>query len=341
MSEFDPTPPQPEVNGARVSSPAAPVATEPTLAGEDTRAPLPRKSRVPAFFFGAFTGCLVLIIAGSLIAFAVAGSRRGSGELSLSGQKIAIITIEGEILESRDIVESIHKYAEMSSVKGIVIRINSPGGAIAPSQEIYSEILKTKRKTGKPFVASFDSVAASGGFYIAAACDEIVANPGSITGSIGVILQWMDIEDLVRWAKLKPETITSGALKDAGSPLREMTPQEREYFQRVVLQLHSQFVRAVATGRKGKISEAEVRGLADGRIFTGEEAVALKLVDSLGNLGDAVNVAAKRAGIKDDPSTVYPRRREPSLIDLLGDTGADSVIEKIVNRRAARFLYRW
>ena len=238
-------------------------------------------------------------------------------------------------------VESIHKYAENSSVKGIVIRINSPGGAIAPSQEIYSEILKTKRKSGKPFVASLDSVAASGGFYIAAACDEIVANPGSITGSIGVILQWMDIEDLVKWAKLKPETITSGALKDAGSPLRELTAQEREYFQRIVLQLHGQFVRAVAAGRSGKLTEAEVRQLADGRIFTGEEAVTLKLVDRLGNLGDAVNVAARRAGIEADPATVYPRRREPNLIDLLGDTSAESVVDKIVNRRAARFLYRW
>lgn len=330
-------------DGARVSSPAQIEPIPPAQsAAEDSRAPQKARSRVPVFFFGAFTGCLVLIVGGAFLAFALAGSRRNTGDFSFSTHKIAIVTIEGEIFESRDTIEAIHRYAENATVKGIVMRINSPGGAIAPSQEIYSEILKTRRKSHKPFVASLDTVAASGGFYIASACDEIVANPGSITGSIGVILQWMDIEDLIRWAKLKPETITSGPLKDAGSPYRQLTEQERQYFQRIVLQLHSQFVRAVAVGRRGKISEEEIRRIADGRVFTGEEALGLKLVDRLGNLDDAVNVTAKLAGIRGEASTIYPRRREPNLLDLLGgDSDAESLIEKIVNRRAARFLYRW
>ncbi|HVS33180.1 MAG TPA: signal peptide peptidase SppA [Thermoanaerobaculia bacterium] len=339
MSEFEPEKP----DGARVSPPAP--AQEP--AGEDTRAPqvivevpAPRKSRTGMFFIGALSGCAFVVLGGLLLVLAVAGSR-GGGELSLSTQKIAIITIEGEIFESRATIEAIHRYANNATVKGIVMRINSPGGAIAPSQEIYSEILKTKRKSGKPFVASFDTVAASGGFYIAAACDRIVANPGSITGSIGVILQWVEIEDLLRWARMNPETITSGALKAAGSPFKELSEQERQYLQRVVVQLHTQFVKAVAAGRRGKITEEQVQAVADGRVFTGEEAVTLKLVDELGNLDDAVNTAAKLAGIKGDPATIYPRRRQPTLIDLLSDGGADSMIERIVNRRAARFLYKW
>jgi protease-4 len=306
-----------------------PVAPEP-----------PRRSRSGAFLLGLFSGCLVIVVGGILVAIAVAATRQDRGQFSLSTNRVAILPIEGEILEARDTVETLQRYVRSATVRAIVIRINSPGGAVAPSQEIYSEILKAKRK--KPIVASLDSVAASGGFYIATACDEIVANPGSITGSIGVLLQWMNMEDLVRWAKMKPNTITSGDLKDAGSPYRELTPTEREYFQRIVLQLHRQFVKAVANGRRGKLTEAEVGQLADGRVFTGEEAVALKLVDRLGSLHDAVLVAGKRAGIDGEPSTIYPRRRDVTLIDLLTDSSdAKSFLEHFVNRRAARFLYLW
>src|SRR4029077_4165305 len=141
-------------------------------------------------------------------------------------------------------------------VKAIVMRIDSPGGSIAPTQEIYEEIHKIRRS--KPVVASLSTVAASGGFYIASACDPIIASPGSITGSIGVILQWMEVKDLLAWAKMKPETITSGPLKAAGSPYLELSEAERAYLQRITLQLHAQFVRAVTAGRKGKMTEAEV-----------------------------------------------------------------------------------
>lgn len=302
----------------------------------------PRKSRGGMFFLGTLSGCLIVIVGALVIAFIVAASQGDSGRFALSTEKIAIVPIEGEILESREAIEAIHRHADNALVKGIVIRINSPGGAIAPSQEIYSEIRKTRQESGKPIVASLDSVAASGGFYIAAACDQIVANPGSITGSIGVILQWLDLSNLVTWAKMRDETIVSGAMKDAGSPFRQLTPEERSYFQRLVSQLHVQFVKAVAAGRKGKISEADVSRLADGRVFTGEEAHSLKLVDQLGNLDDAVMITARLAGVKGKPVTIYPRRRKPGLLELLSDSSeAEAMIERIISRRAAQFLYRW
>jgi protease IV len=341
MTEQDFTPYDP--SGGQASPPVPPdTPPEPPRTGEAPVLHEKKKSRTGVFFLGAFSGCLIVFVGLMFFVFAMAAKRQGgTTDFKFSTNKIAIVPIEGEILESRDIIEALHRHADNSMVKAMVVRINSPGGAIAPSQEIYSEIRKIRQRTGKPIVASMDSVAASGGFYIAVACNEIVANPGSITGSIGVILQWMDLEDLVRWAKMKPETITSGTMKAAGSPYREMSDAERQYFQRIVLQLHDQFVRAVADGRKGKISGEEVARLADGRVFTGEEAHQLKLVDKLGNLDDAVRVAARLAGVRGEPSTLYPRRRQPTLIDLLTNNDAESMMEWVVNRKAARFLYRW
>ncbi len=300
----------------------------------------PRKSRVGTFFFGIFSGCLVTLIGFSFLAIVVAGRRTDSTDF-FSTQKVAIVPIEGEIFEARETLEVLHRYADSSMVRAIVMRINSPGGAIGASQEIYEEIQKVRKKSGKPIVASLDNVAASGGFYIAAACDQIIANPGSITGSIGVLLQWMEIKDLVNWAKMKPQTITTGPLKDTGSPYRDLTDAERAYLQRIALQLHQQFLRAVIAGRKGKITAQELARVADGRVFTGEEALALKLVDRLGNLDDAVTIAAKMAGVRGKPGTIYPRKRKPTLLDLLSDTtDSESLIDRVVSRRAG-FLYRW
>lgn len=303
--------------------------------------PPKRKSRVGTFFLGAFTGCLLVFGAVAFLVILAAATGRDSGEFSFGSNKVAVIPIEGEIVDARDALDALKRYAESTSVKAIVIRINSPGGAIAPSQEIYAAIRRTHADTGKPIVASLDSVAASGGFYIASACDEIVANPGSITGSIGVILQWFDVKELLQWAKLKPETITSGAMKDAGSPYRQITPEERAYFQGVVTQLHSQFVRDVAIGRKGKMTQADVARIADGRIFTGEQALAIKLVDRMGSIDDAVRRAGILAGIHGAPTMVWPRRRERKLFDLFGETEAAALLERIATRRVPQFLFRW
>jgi protease IV len=306
----------------------------------DARSAAPRKSRAGVFFAGALSGCVV-VFAGIFFLFILFALTRSDSEMHL-GDKVAVVAIEGEILDARDAVEAIHRYAGNSSVKAIVMRINSPGGAIAPSQEIYEAVRNAHAESGKPIVASLDSVAASGGFYIASACDRIVANPGSITGSIGVILQWMEMKDLLAWAKLKPETITAGAFKASGSPYEALTDAERAYLQRVVGQLHGQFIRAVADGRKGKMTLADVSRVADGRIFTGEEALALKLVDQLGNLDDAVALAGKLAHMDGKPATIYPKRRRPGLLDVFTDSSeSESPIERILSRRAPRFLYKW
>jgi protease-4 len=303
--------------------------------------PPKRKSRVGTFFLGALSGCALVFGAIAFLVILGAAMGRDSGELNFGSNKVAVIPIEGEILDARDALDALRRYANSATVKAIVIRVNSPGGAIAPSQEIYAAIRRTRADTGKPIVASLDSVAASGGFYIASACDEIVANPGSITGSIGVILQWFDVKELMQWAKLKSETITSGAMKDAGSPYRQITPEERAYFQGVVTQLHTQFVRDVAIGRKGKMTQADVARIADGRIFTGEQALAIKLVDRMGSIDDAVRRAAKLAGIRGEPTMIWPRRRERKLFDLFGDTEAAALLERIAARRVPQFLFRW
>jgi protease-4 len=302
--------------------------------------PPPRKSRAGSFFFGALTGCLVVFAGMFFLAILAFALKDDTSELSI-GDKVAVIPIEGEIVESRETIDALEKYADNGSVKAMVIRINSPGGSIAPSQEIYAAIRRTRAHSGKPIVASLDSVAASGGFYIAAACDRIVANPGSITGSIGVILQWFDMKELVQWAKLKPETITSGALKDAGSPYRELTPAERQYFQGIVSQLHSQFVRDVVQGRNGRMKYDEVARIADGRIFTGEQALQLKLVDQLGSIDDAVRAAGKLAGVKGEPKKLWPKRRESSLLELLSGGETETLLQRVVSRRLPQFLYRW
>lgn len=300
----------------------------------------PRKSRTGTFFLGIFSGCLVGIFVFSFLAVVIASSRNGTTDFSI-GDKVAVVPIEGEIRDARDTIDLLHRYANSVSVKALVVRINSPGGAVAPSQEIYEEIQKTRRQSGKPIVASFDSVAASGGYYIASACDEIVSNPGTITGSIGVILQWMDVQDLVRWAKIKPETITSGALKDAGSPFRDLTEGERAYLQRITTQLHQQFIRAVFDGRKGRIPQADLTRIADGRVFTGEEALSLKLVDRLGNLDDAVALAGQLAHMRGVPSKLYPKKHKNTLLDLLGgSTDNETLVDRVVSRRPG-FLYRW
>jgi protease-4 len=318
--------------------------------------PPPRPAAIPAhvtvttnkrsgFGLGFFAGCLGL--AGVLVLFMIALAMlagEGAGREAFPiGDRVAVLEIEGEIIDSRDTIENLHDYADAHGVRAIIVRINSPGGAVAPSQEIFSEILKVRKESGKPIVASMNSVAASGGYYIAAACDSIVANPGTITGSIGVISQWFNMEELVRWAKMKPETLTSGRMKDAGSPFRAISPEEREYLQRVVTQLHEQFVSAVAEGRHGKLTRDEVRKLADGRIYTGEEAKRLKLVDEIGNFDRAVEVAAGLAGMKGTPKVLYPRRKDPTLLEIFSSMRQtpEQMIRGVAQREGSPFLYRW
>ena len=228
------------------------------------------------------------------------------------GSRLALIRIEGPIIDSKDATDEIKEYAKDKSIKAIVLRIDSPGGAVAPSQEIYEEVKKAVAR--KNVIVSMGSVAASGGYYIAAPATKIIANPGTLTGSIGVIMEIPNIEGLMNKIGIKTEVIKSGRHKDIASAFRTMGKEEREILQGVMDNVHEQFMKAVAEGRKIKMEE--VRKIADGRIFTGEQAKTHGLVDDLGTLEDAIKTAATLAGIKEEP-VVVSKKDKLSVIDLL------------------------
>jgi len=240
------------------------------------------------------------------------------------GDKIGIVEVKGVITQSSAIIEEIHQYDEDEGVKAIILRIDSPGGGVGPSQEIYREILKVKSR--KKVITSMGSVAASGGYYIACASDLIVANPGTITGSIGVLMEFTNIEELFKKIAIKGVVLKSGEHKDIGSPFREMTPQERKIIQSVIDNVHRQFIQAVSEGRK--LDRAKVAEIADGRILTGEQAKQLGLVDQLGNLQDTVDAAAKLAGIEGKPNVLYPKKRF-SIWELLVKETTSAILETL------------
>jgi len=258
-------------------------------------------------------GCLAVILAPPVLILLLLGiSLLGKFSLSL-GKKVAVLPIIGVISESDQLVEHLKRYGKDDSVKAVVLRINSPGGGVAPSQEIYEEVRKLNAK--KPVLASMGSIAASGGYYIASATRKIYANPGTMTGSIGVAMPFVNLKELVDKIGIKGMAVKSGEFKDIGSPLREMTPQEREVLQSVVDNVHMQFVNAVALSRN--LPQEDVIHIADGRIFTGEQAKALRLVDELGTLEDAIREAAQQGGISGDPRVVSPPKGRASLLDII------------------------
>jgi len=228
------------------------------------------------------------------------------------GERVAIIRIEGPIIDSKASIDEIKDYAKDPSIKAIVLRIDSPGGAVAPSQEIYEEVRKAAVK--KKIVVSMGSVAASGGYYIASSASRIVANPGTLTGSIGVIMEIPNFSGLMNKVGVKTEVIKSGKHKDIASVFRGIGKEEREILQSALDNVHEQFITAVSEGRKLLIDD--VRAIADGRIFTGEQALKAGLVDELGNLEDAVKAAAKLSGIKGEPEVVTKKERF-SLTNIL------------------------
>ncbi|MDE3241426.1 MAG: signal peptide peptidase SppA [Nitrospirota bacterium] len=229
-------------------------------------------------------------------------------DLDVSGEdRIALIRVEGVILDAQQTVGDLKKYGESPSVKAIVLRIDSPGGGVVPSQEIHDAVKRIRNKNNKAVVASMGTVAASGGYYIAAATDRIIANPGTLTGSIGVIMELANFEGLLKKIGVESVVVKSGEHKDIGSPFRKMKEEDRLILQAVMDDVHSQFIEAVAEGRS--LDVREVRTLADGRVFTGRQAKAAKLVDELGDLDDAIKVAAEMAGIEGEPHVVEPRRR--------------------------------
>ena len=228
------------------------------------------------------------------------------------GERVALIRIEGPILDSKAAIDEIKEHGKDPSIKAIVLRIDSPGGAVAPSQEIYEEVRKVTAR--KKVIVSMGSVAASGGYYIAAPATRIFANPGTLTGSIGVIMEIPNLQGLMNKIGVKTEVIKSGSHKDLASMFRSMGKEERAILQGTLDNVHEQFIKAVADGRK--MLQDDVRKIADGRVFTGEQAVKAGLVDELGDLEDAINAAGRLAGIKGEPEVVT-KKEHFSLISLL------------------------
>lgn len=230
--------------------------------------------------------------------------------------EILNLEINGVILNGKKFLNHLKKHAKEDSVKAIIIEVNSPGGAVGPSQEIYYEILRAKQETKKPFVCVTTGLMASGGYYAALACDKIVVAPGAMIGSIGVIMEFANLEKLYDWAKIQRYTITSGKFKDSGSEYRAMRDDERLLFQEMIDEVYVQFRSTVAKARN--LTLDEVTPYADGRVMTGAKAVEIKFADDLGTFEDAVKIAARMAKLKEDDYKVYkPKREKLSFFDLL------------------------
>ena len=256
--------------------------------------------------------------------------------LKSGGEKVGIVEVTGNITSSKEIIYSLKRFRENSSIKAIVIRIDSPGGAVGPSQEIFREIRKTVKT--KKVIASMGAVAASGGYYVAAGADGIIANPGTITGSIGVIMGFVNFQDLLHKIGMVPVVVKSGQYKDIGSPVREMTKDEGCLLQNLSNQIHKQFIMDIANGRGMDLSKVE--GIADGRIFTGEEAKNLGLIDRLGNLEDAIEWAGRMGGIKGKISSVYAPKKKFSILKFIAESSIKEIANMIVNPSLfAGYLY--
>lgn len=259
------------------------------------------------------------------LAVVLAGSLAGEDMEPRFGSGVGLVEVVGPIVSSEEPVRLLNKYRDSKQVKAIVLRVESPGGGVAASQEIYEAVWRAR--DSKPVVCSMGEVAASGGYYIACACDTIVANPGTLTGSIGAIMEFLTAEELIKKVGLRFEVVKAGEVKDVGSISRRMTPAERSMLQAMLDDVHLQFMEAVAEGRGIELDS--LRSYADGRVFTGRQAWQLGLVDTLGTLDDAISIAARMGGLKEPPRIIKERKRKRSLYDLLFEFGeAASKLDK-------------
>jgi protease IV len=293
----------------------------------------------PLIFLFLISGFFFLVFVSASFIFFSKGleGKNATASRSLFKQGgVGLLEINGVIMDSKKTLKSLKTFEENAAVKALVVRINSPGGAVAPSQEIYDAI----RKFPRPKVASLSSVAASGGYYVAVATDQIFSNPGTITGSIGVIMEFANLEKLYDWAKIKRYSIKTGKFKDAGAEYREMQPEERALLQGMVDDVLIQFKTAVATGRK--LTFDEVTPLADGRVFSGSQAKAAKLVDELGGIDDAIAAAGKLGGIEGKPKVIGEEKKKRGLLELVQELaqGDDDGAESRSSNRLAASLQR-
>ena len=282
----------------------------------------PRRS---GWFWAAIFAAIVAVV---VIAFAMmfgqmfAAMATAGGTSSFGGPSIGVIDITGVIVDADKINKQLERFGKDDGIKAIVLHIDSPGGGAAASQEVYHEVLRVRKDLHKQVVASVESVGASGAYYIASGCDRIYANPASVVGSIGVIMEWTNYGDLLKWAKLKHVTISHGEYKDAGDPTRDMTPKEEAYFQSLVDNMYGQFVHDVAVGRHA--TDEKITPLATGQVWTGEQAQPLGLIDAQGGFRVALLETAKRVGLEGEPRIVRTPRDQHGLLGLLtGDETTD------------------
>lgn len=287
-------------------------------------------------------GCGLFVLFAAAVITLVYFSFGGSEEESFSGfgPKIAVVELDGVLLSPKQVVKQLKDFADDDSVKAIVIHVNSPGGGVAASEEIYREVKRIRDEKKKRIVASIETVGASGAYYVASATNKIYADKGSIVGSIGVIAEWVNYGELLKWAKLEPITMKAGEFKDTGSPTREMTPAEKQYFQGMLDNMHAQFIQAVADGRHEKVEE--IRPLADGKVWTGEEALPLKLIDQIADFEGAVKDTARAVNISGEPSLVYPQKEKRSVLDMMfGDVSDYLPTREKMLEQEVSFFYLW
>lgn len=288
--------------------------------------PEPRRRRSGAFWALVIGGSLVAVIAilGLLTWIAVKAVDSDSSTASItSGKQIGVIDVSGVLLNADQIGTQLRKFGDDDDVKAIILHINSPGGGAAVSQELYNEVLRIRSEKHKKIVASIETVGASGAYYIASACDKIYANDASVVGSIGVIMEWTNYGDLLRWAKLKPVVLHAGDLKDAGDPTRDLTPREQEYFQGLINNMYGQFIHDVAHGRK--VSDDQIKPLATGQVWTGQQAKGLGLIDQEGGFRVALVDTARAVGITGEPSVKRPPKKKVGLLNALSGTDTDDL----------------
>ncbi|HEV7510547.1 MAG TPA: signal peptide peptidase SppA [Candidatus Acidoferrum sp.] len=256
------------------------------------------------------------------------------------GDRIGVVDLDGVILDSTTVVGQLKKFADDDSIKAIIIHVNSPGGGVAASEEIYTEVKRIRDEKKKRIVSSISTVGASGAYYVSAATNKIYADNGSVVGSIGVISEWVNYGDLMRWAKLKPEVLTVGEFKDTGDPSREMTPAERAYMQSLIDNMYGQFVQAVADGRHAKFDD--IKSIANGKVWTGQQALSMHMIDQVADFEGAVEDTAKSVKISGKPVLVRPDRDRKSLLDLMfGDVSQYlPTKEKLLDQQTG-FYYLW
>lgn len=281
---------------------------------------------------GLFFAIFLIISAAVFFSKSSTTSKGATAGIFTGGGSVGVIELNGVIMDSKKFLKRLDRFAEDSEIKAVVVRMNSPGGSVAPSQEIYEAVKKFK----KPLVVSMGSVAASGAYYVACGAKKVYANAGTITGSIGVIMEFMNLEKLYDWAKVKRFSIKTGKFKDAGADYRDMSAEERALLQGMIDDVLTQFRKAVADGRK--LAMDKVVAVSDGRIFSGAQAKAAKLVDEVGTLEDAIEDAAKQAGLKGKPDVVYPEGPRRRLIETLFSDGSGEESESRSTNLIARLL---